>query len=409
MKAEYMTIGFILEYSRLDYLSKINADWFGDPMTRYLFESIKSISTEREDINAEDLKTYLHREKRQDAIGRLNRILTAEYIYPGNLDQLLHESYQERAISGLKRHMDSRDATLESTITAINETGRRLVNDIEDSRMFHMDDLVGEYIEAKEKGIPNRLQKRTMGLSNYALSTIFDGRIYPFVYGIGARPGFHKTDFLINLMCDFYNRGHDGVFFSFEDNRETLRNKFLAVNHQITKKAVNDFVVPERKMEEIKENRRKAKIVVFERRLNVDGFRHRVDQLFRTGDYRYILVDYIQLFKMGKGKRHEEMGQITKEFMDIANTYMVPVIFTSQVNQRDESSDGNVSLDLGDFKESGDIEADVRMAILLQGRRSDTWKTANIAKNTWGRVREIEIEFHLESGHMTGYRLPQGG
>ena len=86
--------------------------------------------------------------------------------------------------------------------------------------------------------------------------------------------------------------------------------------------------------------------------------------------------------------------------MRIANEYMVPVIFTSQVNERHESTSGDVKLDLGDFKESGDIEADVRMAILIEGRRVEAEKTMYIAKNTFGTCFRVNIGFDPPSGYI---------
>ncbi len=381
-------------------MPKLQAKWFKDIQTRELYETIIGIAPDTDYLTADTLKTRLSSDKRNDLINRLNYIMKQEFIYPGDLHEQLAKEYNTAKIESLTQHLRHQDSTMDSKIAKINQVYKELSADADERRVFKLAELCDEYVDAKEKGIPNRLMERSIDLKNQTLINIFGKSIMPAVYGIGARPGFRKTDLLINLLVDFESSKKNGVFVSFEDNRETLRNKFLAIKNRVAKKKINEYNLEEHQFEDIKKNRPKSQIFIIERRCNIETLRYRLDALLKTHSIDFILMDYIQLFKFGRGKRHEEMGQVTKEFMDIANTNLVPIMFCSQVNNRDEGEDGKISLDLGDFKESGDIEADVRHAVLIQGTRAGAQKIMHIAKNTWGPVFKMGVSFDEESGYL---------
>lgn len=400
MQTQNKIIKYILEDSHTDIIGRIQPQWFTDLRSREIFEAIRDISTEKDYVSPDDIKTKINLIKRPDLMSKINAILQQEYVYSTNLHQELEKEYTTSKVNQLIFHLTNKDATLESSIAKINEIQKQISMDADEKRIFDLGTLYDEYVDAKEKGIPSKLMERSIPLRNEALKLIFGDQIMPMVYGIGARPGFRKTDLLVNLMVDFDRSGKNGIFVSFEDNRETLRNKFIAIKTHLTKKNINEFTLSDADMEHIKENKPKSKITIIEKRCDIDALRYRIDALFKVNDIHFILIDYIQLFKFGKGKRHEEMGQITKEFMDIANTYMVPVMFNSQVNVRDEGKNGSIQLTLGDFKESGDIEADVRHAVLIQGERSGGAKVMNIAKNTWGPIHMVNVTFAEKSGYL---------
>ncbi|HDY68176.1 MAG TPA: hypothetical protein ENH85_10325 [Candidatus Scalindua sp.] len=400
MQTQNKIIKYILEDSHTDIIGRIQPQWFTDLRSREIFEAIKDISTEKDYVGLDDIKTKINLIKRPDLMKSLNSILEQEYIPSTNLHLELEKEYTTSKVNQLIFHLTNKDATLESSISKINEIQKQISMDADEKRIFDLGTLYDEYVDAKEKGIPSKLIERSITLRNEALRLIFGNQIMPMVYGIGARPGFRKTDLLVNLLVDFDRSGKNGIFVSFEDNRETLRNKFIAIKNRITKTKINEFTLTDADIKHIKTNKPKSKITIIEKRCGIDTLRNRIDQLAKINDIDFILIDYIQLFKFGKGKRHEEMGQITKEFMDIANTYMVPIMFNSQVNVRDEGKGGSIQLTLGDFKESGDIEADVRHAVLIQGERAGGVKVMNIAKNTWGPIHMVNVEFDEKSGYL---------
>jgi hypothetical protein len=134
-------------------------------------------------------------------------------------------------------------------------------------------------------------------------------------------------------------------------------------------------------------------IWVTDRRFSLIGFRDFVDRQFAVRDYDYIAVDYLSLFLIRRGmKKHEEIDLITQEFISICHDYSVPIICVQQVNDRDESRD-EISLHLGNLKDSGAIEQNARQVIMLNGKRSENKREIKVVKNTGAGLASYDVTF----------------
>ena len=411
MQAQNRAIKHILEMNRIDLIPDINEIWFTDNINLELFRSISNIVKINETLDEENLKTHIQTNGYKDILKnnlmqRLRYILRMQYMPTTDFIERLENEYKNNRINILQTHLNDKDATLKSKQETLEHIYKTLTDQSEAKNIHNMNESVLQYLDDIKKGIPDRFIAKSIELKHEPLIKIFGNKIFPFVYGIGARPSFRKTDLIINLAVEFERANKYGMIFSFEDVKETFRNKYIAIKNMIPKMDINENKLGKDRLEKIQGNtgdKNSNKVFFYDRPCNVMAFRRIVDQQMKIRQIDYIMADYLQLFIMGKGKRHEEVGIITRECMRIANEYLVPVIFTSQVKERNESSGGEVRLELGDFKESGDIEADVRMAILIEGVRDSDDKTMYIAKNTWGRCYKVVAEFDGPSGYITAW------
>jgi len=105
-----------------------------------------------------------------------------------------------------------------------------------------------------------------------------------------------------------------------------------------------------------------------------------------------IVVDYLQLLEVaasGREGREREIAKASRQMKRLAMDLQVPVILGSQLNRNAEKS-GKPSLH--DLRESGAIEQDADIVILLH-RDSDTGKgTAEVAKHRGGRTGRIDLQ-----------------
>jgi replicative DNA helicase len=110
-----------------------------------------------------------------------------------------------------------------------------------------------------------------------------------------------------------------------------------------------------------------------------------VDEPAQTADYIYsrcrllqqkegidlVLIDYSQLCKPADGKapRHEQIGQITRDFKNMAKKLDCPVIQLAQINR--EAAKSNRRPKMFDLRESGSLEQDSDTILFIHPKDPD--------------------------------------
>lgn len=118
--------------------------------------------------------------------------------------------------------------------------------------------------------------------------------------------------------------------------------------------------------------------------------------LSRQGELAGIVVDYLQLMDPPRAKnvaRHEMVAKISRSLKEMAKEFDCPVIALSQLNRASEAR-GSTGPSLGDIRESGAIEQDADVVILLnypkiEGKPDRSRLLAQVAKNRHGKAGDI--------------------
>ena len=113
--------------------------------------------------------------------------------------------------------------------------------------------------------------------------------------------------------------------------------------------------------------------------------------------YDIIIVDYLQLVKADKayrGSRYAEVGEISHAFKSLAMELNIPIIILSQLNRASEGRDTKEPT-MAELRESGDIEQDASVIILLWNISTDdeSKKGCKIEKQRQGKKRKSCFEF----------------
>jgi replicative DNA helicase len=131
--------------------------------------------------------------------------------------------------------------------------------------------------------------------------------------------------------------------------------------------------------------------------LTTSGIRRACRRLKAKGNLGLIVVDYLQRITPADRRvdRHLQIGQITWELKAMAIELKTPVLCMCQLGRAAEAVDSKtgkvITPRLSHLKESGDIEQDADMVLLLhrQPRASET--TLILAKNRQGEQAEYEL------------------
>ena len=118
----------------------------------------------------------------------------------------------------------------------------------------------------------------------------------------------------------------------------------------------------------------------------------------KNGHYDLVVIDYLQLLKPNKSRganRYAEVGDISRGVKSIAMDFDVPIIALSQLNRASEARE-NAEPNMSELRESGDIEQDASVIIMLWNPDKDdnTKKKIKVSKARQGKLGTEELTFN---------------
>jgi replicative DNA helicase len=205
------------------------------------------------------------------------------------------------------------------------------------------------------------------------------------------------------------------VFFSLEMSRNELKMKIasaqarVALHHMQSQGGMTDDDWA--RLAKVWPMINKAPLdIVDDAALTLTKIRSHCRRIKRKRDLRLVVVDYLQLMEgelAGRSEnRQQEVAKISRSLKKLAAELQVPVIAMSQLNRGAEQRSDKKPL-LSDLRESGAIEQDANMVILLH--REDAYERDSprageadfiVAKNRGGPTATITTAFQ---GHYSRF------
>jgi replicative DNA helicase len=132
--------------------------------------------------------------------------------------------------------------------------------------------------------------------------------------------------------------------------------------------------------------------------LSMMEIRAKARRLKQRHDLKLVVIDYLQLMTSGKRveNRQQEVSEFSRQLKLLAKELNVPVVAISQLNRSPEQRSDKKPL-LSDLRESGSIEQDADLVILLH--RDDLYDSQNrsgeadliVAKHRNGPTKTITV------------------
>jgi replicative DNA helicase len=127
--------------------------------------------------------------------------------------------------------------------------------------------------------------------------------------------------------------------------------------------------------------------------LSITDIRSKIKTIvFEQNQIGLVIIDYIQLMQNSKMKienRVQELSQITRSLKTLAREFNVPIIGLSQLSRNVENRIDKKPI-LSDLRESGSIEQDADLVLMLHQNKSQNLQNTN--KNT--QIIELIIAKH---------------
>lgn len=208
---------------------------------------------------------------------------------------------------------------------------------------------------------------------------------------IGGRPSMGKSSLLFNLATSMGSTGKTMVI-SLEDGHEAIATRQTAAALNVSMDLIQHGLIDETRLRVARELIGGFNCVIDDQGgLNVHQICDRARMEHKRGPLSALFVDYIQIIKSErKVSRAEDVGAISSELKALAKELKIPVIVASQLNRNGDARENKRPI-LSDFKESGAIEQDADVALLVHREGLDA--EIIVAKNKNGPTGSVKMTY----------------
>ncbi len=232
------------------------------------------------------------------------------------------------------------------------------------------------------------------------------------VYVIGARPGAGKTAMACNLALWWMQRHHRAVAFStLEMPRHEIILRMLANMSGVPFSTIEGGELAPRQAEMVATATATLKTLpplwVDDREAVEPGHvRSHARQAVRRGNLGLVIVDYLQLMESSRPteNRNQEVARFSRAIKKMARALDVPVLLLSQLNRGSEQRGQDSPPRLSDLRDSGAVEQDADVALLLHLAEDGTQVAVGVAKNRQGPKGSFRLAF--DGGLMRMSEVP---
>jgi replicative DNA helicase len=286
-----------------------------------------------------------------------------------------------------------------------------LTNKIKTQKVSNNAQLLNNiFYELKEKFLNPTLPGLTSGF--HSLDLLTQGFQKSDLIIIAGRPSMGKTALSLNITLNVIKSSRLPVlFFSLEMSKEQIMYRLLAIETSINQTRLkngrlyqNDWI----KLNKIIKILSKLPFFIDDTPdLSVQDIRVKIKTIvLEQGQIGLVIIDYLQLMQNSNfknGNRAQELSQITRSLKTIAREFNTPIIALSQLSRNVENRLDQKPI-LSDLRESGSIEQDADLVLMLYRTKSNTSSSTTdqilqlteliIAKQRNGPIGTVKLKFN---------------
>lgn len=414
-----------------DVFELLHPEDFDDKRHERIFHAIRRVWDQGFSIDYVTIGDELERAKDLRAVGGREYLVTLAERVP-TATNLLRHARIVRDYSVLRQlyHVGNEIVEISKTPPPPEENGGvRAVLDIAERKVFeiankeqtgngaHLSNILPTVLKRIENSRDRSARHTGVETGFYDLDDITTGLHPGQLVIVAGRPGMGKTAFALNIAVNAatnhlnpsaHNKRKNGVaVFSMEMGCDELTNRILCADAAVDSHLLRTGKLPDEQLRQLGD----AAARLSEANIWIDdagtqtpfSIRARARRMKARGDLHLVIVDYLQLITApGFENRVQEISAISRSLKSLARELEVPVVALSQLNRSTEKEERRPRL--ADLRESGSIEQDADMVVLLY--REEMYKRTDdnagkaeviIAKQRNGPTDTIMLAFNSAS------------
>jgi len=228
---------------------------------------------------------------------------------------------------------------------------------------------------------------------------------------IAARPGMGKSTLALDFARTAAVRDkRTTAFFSLEMPKVEILQRLLSAESEVLLAKMRSGDLNETdwmKIHKIQDRIKSAPLFIDDSpNLSLMEIRAKARRIKQQEGLELVVIDYLQLMTSGKAKvesRQQEVSEFSRSLKLLAKELGIPVIALSQLNRGPEQR-ADKRPALSDLRESGSIEQDADVVILLHRDPTDPDRVGEakllLAKHRNGQTCDIDVVFQ---GHISRF------
>ncbi len=382
LEAEQAVLGCILiEPSCISQvLIMIKPEYFYLPQHKAIFTVMQEIDTIGGKVDPLIVLERLKNDKvYDDATGKTYLYQLAQAVpSTDNVEsycKIIREKFYIRTLISVSKDIIEDSVSSDSSADLLLDSAEQRIYDIRQGKVTSGPTRIGDIIV---NDVYDKLQKLssedaeqykgyTTGFSD--LDKVITGLNRSDLVIIGARPAMGKTSLALNMARNTALLGKKKVlFFSLEMTKQQLAERVLSTEARVQSTKMRTGEISGEEWERLAT----ATAILSKCDLYFDDTSNMTvpemkSRIRRLRDVDAVFVDYLQLMKSGvrSDNRVQEVSEITRSLKLMAKDLNIPVVVLAQLARSTEGRGKSHRPQLADLRESGSIEQDADIVIML--------------------------------------------
>lgn len=235
------------------------------------------------------------------------------------------------------------------------------------------------------------------------------------VYVVGARPGVGKSIIGAQATWDVARSGTSAFIASMEMTDDEINTRLLAMTASVNMDSLTRRRITNIQWEKIAGAQAQlldAPVFYDDRpEQRITEIKASVRSIQRRRPVGLVVVDYLQQIippkHMRRSPRHEQVAHTSRALKVLAKELHVPVVALAQVNRASEARHDKHPT-MADLRESGAIEADADVILLLHREQDSEDLEVSIEKNRHGQRGALRLAWQAHFARVANHADPFG-
>lgn len=365
-----------------EFMRMVKSEMFSNLENRKVWETIMDMYNNHEEVN---MVTVLPKVDKDHFV---NNIISApsEFTYSGisGLLGAFVDTYVKRCayITSVDTLQKINSGVACMTISdSLDGFKENVMSGFKDSTAKSSMDIANSLAEKLMKGESNRVPTSIHSVDYYTYGGFGGGNLVI----LAARPSVGKTTIGLQMALNASEMGKKTMIFSLEMSSEELVQRLILSTGYITPM---DFFTKNFDWNNYNKAVREVtneNLIINEKSNSVDEICQKIRVACQTDGCKFVMIDYLGLIPITNSRQNVAvaLGEITRKIKLTAKECNIPILLLCQLNR--QSASENRSPQLYDLRDSGAIEQDADMVIMLEKAKDDMGAILDNTIDLWIR------------------------
>ena len=228
-------------------------------------------------------------------------------------------------------------------------------------------EIANELADDLSKGIITRVATHIRTLDYFTYGGFNGGNLVI----LAARPSVGKTTIAMQIAQAASADNNKTLVFSLEMTKKELVQRLLQSTGLVSQYELVTHNINWDNYERALGMVVNSNLIINDDAYNIHDIRHKIITSVKTQGVKMVMIDYLQLMKGANPRmsKNDQVGELTSALKQTAKQCNIPIIVLSQLNRASASE--NRSPQLYDLRDSGAIEQDADIVVMLERSKDD--------------------------------------